>query len=103
MRLLERLCLVALCAGGIVANADPVDLEPFRATYNIQWKGMSAGTSTLELKRAGADTYHYSSTNTPRGVFRMALPDSIFSATKSAEATRSHGPSSSTSTGRRSA
>ncbi len=81
MRLLERLCLVALCAGGVIANADPVDLKPFRATYTIQWKGMTAGTSTLELKRGGADSYHYSSTNTPRGMFRMALPDSIFSST----------------------
>jgi len=81
MRLPERLCLVALCAGGVIAKADPVDLKPFRATYTIQWKNLTAGTSTLELKRAGADTYHYSTTNAPRGLFRLTLPDSIFSAT----------------------
>jgi hypothetical protein len=54
-----------------------VDLKPFRATYAIQWKGITAGGSTLELKRAGADTWNYSSVSVPRGMFRIALPDSI--------------------------
>ena len=38
---------------------------------------MNAATSTLELKRAGADTYVYESVNTPQGMFRMAFPDSL--------------------------
>ena len=32
---------------------------------------------TIELKRSGADAYHYSSTSVPHGMFRMALPDAI--------------------------
>jgi len=80
MRLLELTCLLALVAGGAIATADPVDLKPFRATFAIQWKGITAGGSTLELKRAGADTWNYSSVNVPRGVFRIALPDSILQA-----------------------
>jgi hypothetical protein len=69
--------LIALLGAVGTAGADPVDLKPFRATYSAEWKGMSAATSTLELKRAGADTYVYESVNTPKGMFRMALPDSL--------------------------
>ena len=29
------------------------------------------------MRRAGADTYTYETVNTPKGVFRMALPDSL--------------------------
>ena len=80
MRLLELTCLLALVAGGAIATADAVDLKPFRAPYAIQWKSITAGGSTLELKRAGADTWNYSSVNVPRGLFRIALPDSILQA-----------------------
>jgi hypothetical protein len=69
--------LIALLGAGGAASADPVDLKPFRATYTADWKGMSAATSTLELKRAGADTFVYETVNTPKGMFRMALPDSL--------------------------
>jgi hypothetical protein len=75
MRLRELFMVAMLTAGA--AQADPADLKPFRATYTVDWKGMTAGTSVLELKRSGADGFVYSSTNTPRGMFRMALPDAI--------------------------
>lgn len=77
MRLPDALVAAALVALGAPAGADPVDLKPFRATYVADWKGISAATSTLSLERAGPDTYRYSTVNTPRGVFRMALPDSL--------------------------
>lgn len=38
---------------------------------------MNAGTSTLELTRKGANEYVYRSSNTARGFFRIALPDTI--------------------------
>jgi hypothetical protein len=69
--------LIALLGAAGAASADPVDLKPFRATYTADWKGMSAATSTLELKRVGADTFVYETVNTPKGMFRMALPDSL--------------------------
>jgi len=75
MRLPELACLMALGCG--VASADPVDLKPFRATYTIEWKGITAGNSTFELKQAGADSYTYSSVNVARGVFKLAFSDSI--------------------------
>jgi hypothetical protein len=77
MRLPERLLVVLGLALGAMAHADPVDLKPFRATYTAEWKGMTAATSTLELRRGAGDQYTYSSVNVPRGMFRMALPDSL--------------------------
>jgi Protein of unknown function (DUF3108) len=78
MRLPERLlALITLAAAATAAQADPIDLQPFRASFTAQWKGISAATSTLELRKAGADTYTFATVNTPHGLFRMALPDSL--------------------------
>ena len=77
MRLPERLLVLLLITTGHAAYADPIDLKPFRATYTAQWKGMTAASSTVELVRAGGDTYTYSSVNTARGLFRMAFPDAL--------------------------
>ena len=71
---------LALLAGAAVTRADPVDLKPFRATYGAEWKGMSAASATFELRNNGDDTYTYESVNKPRGLFRMALPDSLLQA-----------------------
>jgi hypothetical protein len=77
MRLPEYALALMLLAAGGAACADPVDLKPFRATYNAEWKGMTAASSTVELKSVGPDTYSYSSVNTARGLFRMAFPDAL--------------------------
>jgi len=78
MRLPERiLALLVLITSGQAAMADPIDLKPFRATYNAEWKGVTAASSTVELKRIDANLYTYSSVNTARGVFRMAFPDAV--------------------------
>lgn len=79
MRLPEVWLIGALVVAGAV-QADPVDLKPFRVHYGIEWKGISAASSTLELRRAGPDTYTYETVNKPRGMFRMALPDSLMQA-----------------------
>jgi hypothetical protein len=77
MRLPEPvLWLILLCAG-LVAHADPVDLQPFKAVYNAEWKGLTAATSTMELRKAGADTYTYSSVSNARGMFRLAFSDTV--------------------------
>jgi hypothetical protein len=73
----DRWIALALLGAAAAASADPVDLKPFKATYSAEWKGMSAATSTLELRRGGGDTFVYETVNTPKGVFRMALPDSL--------------------------
>ena len=77
MRLPECALALLLALGGASAHADPVDLRPFRATYNAEWKGITAATSVVELRPAGPDTYTYSSENSARGIFRMAFPDAL--------------------------
>ena len=77
MRLPELLMSLVLVACTGAASADPIDLKPFRATYNAEWKGMTAASSVVELRHSGPDTYTYSSVNSARGVFRMAFPDAL--------------------------
>jgi hypothetical protein len=77
MRLPERLVTLLMLAAGAAAQADPIDLKPFKATFTAEWKGISAATSTLELRKAGPDTFVFETVNTPHGLFRMALPDSL--------------------------
>ena len=59
------------------AQASPVDLVPYRASYAVEWKSIKVGTAVLELKALSPGRYQYVNTNTPRGIFRLALPDSI--------------------------
>lgn len=47
---------------------------PFVATYTIAWHGVTAGTSTLELRETAPQLYLYTSTDTAYGVFRLAFP-----------------------------
>ncbi|HUQ12641.1 MAG TPA: DUF3108 domain-containing protein [Steroidobacteraceae bacterium] len=81
MRLPERVLPLLLLAAGAatssVAMADPLDLKPFRATYTAEWKGMTAGTTVLELRNAGPEQYIYASTSNARGVFRMAFSETL--------------------------
>ncbi len=51
--------------------------KPFKITLDVEWRGMGAGTSTLELTRKSATEYRYSSSNTARGLFKLAIPDTI--------------------------
>jgi hypothetical protein len=51
--------------------------QPFTATFDVEWHGMGAGTSTLQLTRKTPTEYVYESRNSARGIFRIALPDTI--------------------------
>jgi hypothetical protein len=78
MRLPERLCAwLFLATAALAVPADPIDLKPFKVKFTAEWKGISAATSILELQKAGPDTWTFATINTPRGLFRMALPDSL--------------------------
>jgi hypothetical protein len=81
MRLPERLLGICFALGALTMSAatraDPVDMKPFKATYTAEWKGMTAGTTVLELRNAGPDRYSYSSTSNARGIFRMAFSDTL--------------------------
>ena len=82
MRLPERVLLsVMLALGALIgatsAHADVIDLKPFKTTFTAEWKGMTAGTTVLELRRAGVDQYSYSSVSNARGIFRMAFSETL--------------------------
>jgi hypothetical protein len=51
--------------------------QPFRITLDVEWRGIGAGTSTLELTRQSPTEYTYRSSNTARGLFRLVIPDTI--------------------------
>jgi uncharacterized protein DUF3108 len=63
------------------APADVMCPQPFKATFAVEWHGMGAGTSILELTRQnennGGTEYTYTSKNTARGLFRLAVPDTV--------------------------
>ena len=74
MRLLSIAAASAIAANVVIAAED---MEPFTATYGVEWRGMGAGTSTLELVPLEGDRWSYRSRNTARGVFRLAFPNAI--------------------------
>jgi hypothetical protein len=47
--------VMLLLAGTGLAGANELVPQPFRATYSVQWRGMTAGTSTLEPENAASD------------------------------------------------
>ncbi len=71
---------VAVLAGAVraasaaAAAEDPAD---FTAKFAIEWHGITAGYTTLELTHTAANTYTYKSRNMARGIFRLAFPDVI--------------------------
>ncbi len=67
---------LALLVPVLGAAANSV-LQPFSATFAVEWRGMTAGNSTLELQQTGADTYTYTSRNLARGIFKIAIPDAV--------------------------
>ncbi|HVY81781.1 MAG TPA: DUF3108 domain-containing protein [Steroidobacteraceae bacterium] len=71
------LVILAVCAWPLAAHAAADCPQPFKVTFAVEWHGMSAGTSILELVRQGPDEWTYKSSNTARGLFRLALPDTI--------------------------
>ena len=50
---------------------------PFVATYTIEWHGVAAGSSTLELRETAPHLYLYTSTDVAYGVFRLAFPHAL--------------------------
>lgn len=82
MRLLA-VTLLFIASGATAFAAEPGTAaevacpQPFKATFAVEWHGMGAGTSILELTRQGENAYTYSSRNTARGFFRLAIPDTI--------------------------
>jgi len=67
------LLIAALCASAW-ARADDGKVPLFTATYALQWHGITAGYSTLDVKQTSPDTYTYSSRIRAHGIFLVAFP-----------------------------
>ena len=52
-------------------------LRPFTAVLAVDWKGINAGYSTLELTRNGNDRWTYSSRSEARGLAKLFVPGDI--------------------------
>ncbi|MHB8814903.1 MAG: DUF3108 domain-containing protein [Steroidobacteraceae bacterium] len=69
--------MLAAAASGYAAplrqTPSPPTPPPFVATYTIAWHGVTAGSSTLELRETAPQLYLYTSTDTAYGVFRLAF------------------------------
>jgi hypothetical protein len=69
--------MLAAAASGYAAplghTLSPPTPPPFVATYTIAWHGVTAGSSTLELRETAPQLYLYTSTDTAYGVFRLAF------------------------------
>jgi hypothetical protein len=71
------IALLALAPWGASAVADADGPHDFTAKFGIEWHGITAGYTTLELTRTAPNTYTYKSSNVARGIFKLAFPDVI--------------------------
>jgi len=63
--------LLALAAAVTTSAASAGELEPYRASYQGIWHGLTVAVSDLKLEHTG-DTWTYSSRSSPRGIGRLA-------------------------------
>jgi len=77
LRRLPGLSVLALALAALAARAESPTVQPFTATYALEWHGITAGESTLTLKQISPSSYDYSSTNRAHGLFRVIFPDPI--------------------------
>ncbi|HTT03338.1 MAG TPA: DUF3108 domain-containing protein [Steroidobacteraceae bacterium] len=74
---LPGLTVLPLALAALGVRAEGPTVQPFTATYALEWHGITAGESTLALKQTSPTTYDYSSTNRAHGLFRVVFPDPI--------------------------
>jgi hypothetical protein len=77
-------------SGGVAATLPPaapavappsveqaITPKAFKVVFGVNWRGMNAGTASLELEQLGGGRWRYTSRNNARGLFRVAFPDEI--------------------------
>jgi hypothetical protein len=75
MKRLALCCLLLVLPSMHAAAAD--ELQPFTVRYAWTLKGLSAGTSTVTLKRLTGDRWSYASRSVARGLFRLIASGDI--------------------------
>jgi hypothetical protein len=68
-----------MASGGAVAETpDETGIAPFVAHYEASWKGISVGTSEIQLTHGTEPgEYLYNWTITAHGIFRIAYHDDL--------------------------
>ena len=69
------MCLLTVLTVLPAAQAD--ELQPFTVRYAWTLKGISAGTSTITLKRLDGERWSYASRSVARGLFRLIASGDI--------------------------
>ena len=69
--------IIALLAISVVDARAQTPLTPFSADFEIVYRGMNAGSTTLELTAEGGERWRYVSRANARGVFKLALAGEI--------------------------
>lgn len=87
--LARLLVLLAVGAAGMLAGppaaggeAPPAPepaahIAPFTASYDVSWRGITAGHSELELRHGADGQYEYSSRHIAGGLFRIVFPNAM--------------------------
>ena len=71
LRSQRALLVLALAAAAMTGAASAGELEPYQASYEGIWHGLTVAVSDLKLEHTG-DTWTYSSSSSPRGIGRLA-------------------------------
>lgn len=74
-KLARAAVLVLGCLGSVLAA--PTAPQPFLASYSVNYRGLNAGTTEVELKPDGAGRYQYSSRANARGMYRVFFSEEI--------------------------
>jgi hypothetical protein len=80
MKIFAGALVIAVIAPAAAAAQTPGDpgIQPFIAHYEASWKGISVGTSAIELTRGTEPgEYLYTWTITAHGIFRIAYRDDL--------------------------
>ena len=73
----SALLALSSCLAAMNTLAATPPLEPFQASFEVVFRGMNAGMSSLELTRDNGNRWRYVSRNEARGLFKLALPGEI--------------------------
>jgi len=73
---IASLLISALMTWPLSASAE-TELTPFSVNFEVNFRGMNAGTASLELTRDNGGAWRYVSRNNARGLFRLAFPGEI--------------------------
>lgn len=68
---------ITFFAGPLTANDLTAVMQPSKATYEVEFRGINAGTIEFTLRAAGDDRYVYESRSNARGIARLVVRNEV--------------------------